>query len=115
MIELSELRRLLEAATKGTWHLMPLPERTGGTYYVSNMERTICDDSLGTVSLSLEDARLLVAMRNKLPEMLDKLAAAEALYVKVLSSKLPEFDAVIKAYEDTDQPKRRNYICRTSL
>jgi ABC-type transporter Mla subunit MlaD len=69
---MSELRGLLEKATKGPW------ETRGPTLVYGNLQR----DILGTAdkvasTVTVHDAELIVAAVNSLPTLLDDLAAAQ--------------------------------------
>lgn len=73
-IDMKELRRLLEAATPGPWHVR------GDKVCCGDPNDDSCAFAIADTfhSTKDEDAALIVALRNAAPDLLDRLESLEA-------------------------------------
>ncbi|TVT43096.1 hypothetical protein FNT36_03115 [Hymenobacter setariae] len=113
--ELAELTRLMNRATQGRWCVAEKPQGYGDEYIsdhivgveaiqANGLELVVGENIDGEYALTSQaDFRLIVAMRNALPGLLARLAAAEAFkgqVVKVLNKRRDSAHADFLAYLD---------------
>lgn len=90
MSDLEKIRRLLSEATEGPWEVEVGGPEFGEDEYcdgiTSNSGQIVETDS-GVYPPSLPDARLIAAMRNALPALLDRVEELEGALRKVQGSR----------------------------